>query len=126
MWHDFEMSSEGCGSDHALGEGLQAYRLAASFLKAGGSGCHVVCDDDAAVYLNLITAAQTSVFTLLQSLDVCCMIVMSVGLHQPGTCSLASALQFIATSAEDTRLSAVVLMMLAWIQCIMPLCKSGG
>jgi hypothetical protein len=22
MWHDFEMSSEGCGADHALGEGM--------------------------------------------------------------------------------------------------------
>ena len=73
MWHDFEMSSEGCGgaphslalaplpvilsyksekslcgtADHALGEGLTAYRLAAAFLKGGGrGGCRVVCGDD--------------------------------------------------------------------------------
>eukprot|EP01046_Picozoa_sp_COSAG06_P093303 COSAG06_NODE_39495_length_412_cov_0.440895_1_plen_53_part_10 len=44
MWHDFEMSSEGCGADHALGEGLTAYRLAATFLKEGGRrACRVVC-----------------------------------------------------------------------------------
>ena len=43
MWHDFEMSSEGCGANHALGEGLTAYRLAAAFLKGGGQGCRVVC-----------------------------------------------------------------------------------
>ena len=46
MWHDFEMSSEGCGANHALGEGLTAYRLAAEFLKEGGHGCHVVCGGD--------------------------------------------------------------------------------
>ena len=46
MWHDFEMSSAGCGADHALGEGLTTYRLAATFLKEGGrGGCHVVCGD---------------------------------------------------------------------------------
>ena len=47
MWHDFEMSSDGCGADHALGEGLTAYRLAAAFFaEGGGSGCRVVCGQD--------------------------------------------------------------------------------
>ena len=45
MWHDFEMSAEGCGSDHTLNEGASAYRLGASFLaSAGQGGCHVVCE----------------------------------------------------------------------------------
>jgi hypothetical protein len=67
MWHDFEMSSEGCGADHALGEGRSAYRLAAAFLKVrllipniarhiktgmaflqgGGRRCSVVCEGEA-------------------------------------------------------------------------------
>ena len=62
MWHDFQMSSDGCGSDHALEEGRTAYKLAASFFSptasgGGGSdpegsgggnrGCHVVCDNNA-------------------------------------------------------------------------------
>ena len=49
MWHDFEMSSDGCGADHALGEGRTAYQLAANFFAPGGGGsggCHVVCDNN--------------------------------------------------------------------------------
>ena len=45
MWHDFEMSSEGCGAAHALGEGLSAYKLGARFLAQSGAGCHVECDN---------------------------------------------------------------------------------
>ena len=35
MWHDFEMSAEGCGSEHKLTEGVSAYQLGAAFLASG-------------------------------------------------------------------------------------------
>lgn len=35
MWHDFEMSSEGCGSGKSLSEGVNAIHRAGEFLKRG-------------------------------------------------------------------------------------------
>jgi len=39
MWHDFEMSSEGCGSGKNLAEGVNAIERAGAFLKRG-KGAH--------------------------------------------------------------------------------------
>ena len=47
MWHDFEMSSEGCGADQELGEGLSAYKIASAFLRNRGGGCQVQCKEQA-------------------------------------------------------------------------------
>ena len=45
MWHDFQMSSEGCMSGHSLSEGSTAMARAGEFLKAGGQRCYVACDE---------------------------------------------------------------------------------
>ena len=45
MWHDFQMSSEGCMSGHSLSEGITAMARAGEFLKAGGQRCYVACDE---------------------------------------------------------------------------------
>lgn len=45
MWHDFQMSSEGCASGRTLSEGVNAITRASAFLKAGGKRCYVACEE---------------------------------------------------------------------------------
>ena len=47
MWHDFEMSSEGCASGHALSEGVNAIARAGAYLRRGGDRCAVACEGTA-------------------------------------------------------------------------------